>query len=79
LIKFLGVLILERQVTANHCVKNDATAPDVCAQAEVAFAFDHLWGCVTGGATSRFESLALLVQVAEPKVHNFDAVIMVQQ
>ena len=40
---------------------------------------NHLWCCIARRATGSFECLAILVCVAQPKVHQFDLAVMVEK
>jgi hypothetical protein len=79
LIKLLRILVFERQVAAHHRIEDDATRPDVCAQPEIPLPFDHLRRRIARTATSRLQSFSGVVEVAQPKVDDFDAVVVVEQ
>ena len=70
---------LEWQVPAHHGEEDHAAAPDVDVEALVALAGDHLRGGVAGRPASRFQGFARLVRVAQAKVDELDALVLVKQ
>lgn len=79
MVELLRILVLEGQVSADHGVEDDAAAPDVGAEAEVALALYHFGGSVARAAACSFEALAVLVEVAQAKIDYFYVVVVVQQ
>lgn len=79
LIQLLRVLVLERQIAADHGVQDDSAGPNVGAESEVPLALDHLGRGVARTAAGGLEALAMLVEVGQTEINELDRVVVVQQ
>ena len=77
LVQFLRVLVLERQIAADHGVQDDSAGPNVGTESEVPLALDHLGRSVARTAASSLEALAMLVQVGQTEVNELNRIIVV--
>ena len=79
LVQLLRVLVLERQVSADHGIENDAGAPDICTESVVTLSANHLRGSVAGAAACRLQLLTLFVEIAETEIDELDVVVVVKE
>ena len=62
------LILLERQITANHRIEGDATRPDIHSVADVLFTLDHLRGRVARTPTRCRKQLAVRVNIRKAKI-----------
>ena len=79
LVKHCCIGIFEGQVTNEHCVECNPTAPDVDVDSIVALSRNHLGRCVARGAACSEQGLTTLVFVAEAEIYNFNVFVFVQK
>ena len=78
-VEFGSVVVLEGQGAADHGEEDDSARPDVHLQAVVLLAADHFGRGVAGRPAGSLEQLSRLVGVAEPKIHNLQGILPVDQ
>lgn len=78
-VKLACVLVFKRQVSAQHCIEDDPTGPDISTHALVALACDHLRGSIAWRSASSFKLLPWFILIREPKINYLNVLIMIQQ
>jgi hypothetical protein len=72
----VGILVFKRQVSVEHSKENDATGPDIDFDAVVPFALNHFRGGIAWRTTRSFEQFTFFVGVTEPKIYNFERIVI---
>ena len=62
-VKHICFGVFKRQVTADHRVENNTAGPDICWQAMIMFAGDHLWRSIARATACSFQSLTWSIRI----------------
>ena len=79
LVEVRSLWVFERQVTADHRVKDNATAPNISFETVVSFACNHFWRCVARRTAGCLESCSHLVHITQSEIHYLQSQIVVKQ
>ena len=72
--------VLERQKSANHCVENNSTRPEIAFETKVAFSSNHFRRGIARRTARRPQSaVGWLIEVAEAKINDLERVVVVDQ
>jgi hypothetical protein len=73
------MLVVERQVPADHCVKNNSTSPYVDIGATVDSPLQQLWGSIVRRSATCFKIQRVLHSRGESKVYQLDIVELINE
>lgn len=79
LVQVGSVRILERQKAADKRKQNDSETPDVGERAHVFFTRNHFRCCIARRATRSFEQATISHKVSQPKIHNLDVLLRIEE
>ena len=79
LIEVTGFRIFKWQISAYHCVKDDAARPNVCFKAVVSFASNHFRCRVARRTAGGFQCRTCLVHVTEAEIDNFKSHVVIKE
>ena len=80
LVELIRVWVFEWQIADSHRVENDTHGPDICVEAIVSLASNHLRRCIAWATTSCFESVALrLVGIAQTEIDYLDVHVLIEE
>lgn len=68
LVEYVGVLVLEGQVAADHGKQDDSAGPDVYLGPMIGLATDHLWRRIARRTTSSSQRFVASISVRQAKV-----------
>jgi len=74
-----GLWILKWEVTADHSVEDDPTAPYISSESMVSLTSNHLRGCVARGSTGCLKRSSLLIHVTETEIDDLEGEIVIKE
>lgn len=77
LVEIRRLLVFERQITAQHRVKHDATTPKIAHQPVVLLSGYHLGSGIAWASAGCPQGLSLLIQVTKTEVNDLEGLVVV--